>query len=522
MVAQRSTTLPMIRLRVLALAAEASSKVQPKRRVGRYGIFGEIASGGMATVYVGRLMGAVGFSRSVAIKQLHPQYARSPEFVAQFLDEARLTARIRHPNVVQVLDVVARDGELFVIMEYVEGEPLSRLARAASSAIPLPIVSSIIVQALLGLHAAHDATSDGGVPLEIVHRDVSPQNILVGIDGISHILDFGVAKASSRVHTTENGQIKGKLSYMAPEQLQNLEVDRRCDIFATGVVLWELLCGKRLFARNDPGATVAAVLSGKVPPPRELRPDVSPVLEAVVLKALAPDREQRFATARDMAIALEHAIEPASALKTGTWVEGVAKESLVRRAALLREAEEESSVNKVTDLESLQRSLSGNATSAPPPPLASVGDETVPALEMGVLQRQRRTRLALAAGAGALLLGVVAWRLLASSSPTPSAQEPSVSAAAIAPATVVTPPAVANPPSAPVAAPRDLAVEAAPAAEDAGKALASGPTTKSIAKPAGAAAMTKKPVAKTKGGVDCSRPFVLDAQGHKRFKPECF
>lgn len=471
----------------------------------------------MATVYVGRLMGAVGFSRSVAIKQLHPQYARSPEFVAQFLDEARLTARIRHPNVVQVLDVVARDGELFVIMEYVEGEPLSRLARAASAAIPLPIVSSIIVQALLGLNAAHEATSDGGAPLEIVHRDVSPQNILVGIDGISHILDFGVAKASSRVHTTENGQIKGKLSYMAPEQLQNLEVDRRCDVFATGVVLWELLCGKRLFARNDPGATVAAVLSGQVPPPRQLRPDVSPALEAVVLKALAPNREQRFATAREMAIALEQAVEPASALKTGAWVEGVAKESLVRRAALLREAEEESSVNKVTDLESLQRSLSSNATSAPPPPL-NASDETVPALDTGSLNRQRRGRLALALGGAALLLGVVVWKLSASSASSAEQAGGSLAPVAMAPGTVVTPPVTANPPPASALAPNNLAVEPAPTpsgADNAGTPPAT--AAKRAASPA-----AKKPAAKPKGGVDCSRPFVLDAQGHKRFKPECF
>lgn len=499
------------------MPAEASSKVQPKRRVGRYGIFGEIASGGMATVYVGRLMGAVGFSRSVAIKQLHAQYARSPEFVAQFLDEARLTARIRHPNVVQVLDVVARDGELFVIMEYVEGEPLSRLARAASGPIPLPIVSSIIVQALLGLHAAHDATSDGGVPLEIVHRDVSPQNILVGVDGISHILDFGVAKASSRVHTTENGQIKGKLSYMAPEQLQNLEVDRRCDIFATGVVLWELICGKRLFARNDPGATVAAVLSGQVPPPRQLRPDVSAELEAVVMKSLAPNPAQRFASARDMAIALEHAVDPASALKTGTWVEGVAKESLVKRAALLREAEEESSVNKVTDLESLQRSLLGHSNSAPPPE-HGVTDEAVPALETDAL-RQRRARLALALGAAVLLLGVVAWRQLASSSAVPSAEPATVSASAVGPATVVSPPGALNPPPA-VAATSELALEPTPATPT--TAAQATPPKPAAAKRAAAGATAKKPAAKAKSGVDCSRPFVLDAQGHKRFKPECF
>src|SRR5262245_51026591 len=169
--------------------------------IGRYALHGELASGGMATVHLGRLLGPVGFSRTVAIKRLHAQYAQDPEFVSMFLDEARLAARIRHPNVVPTLDVVATSGELFLVMEYVPGESLSRLARAARDRMermPPRIVSAIMSGVLHGLHAAHEAKSERGEPLGIVHRDVSPQNVLVGTDGVARVLDFGVAKAAGR------------------------------------------------------------------------------------------------------------------------------------------------------------------------------------------------------------------------------------------------------------------------------------------------------------------------------------
>src|SRR5258708_29137656 len=167
--------------------------------VGRYLLCDEIAAGGMATVHVGRLMGTAGFSRTVAIKRLHAQFAKDPDFVSMFLDEARLAARIRHPNVIGTLDVVALEGELFLVMEYVPGESLARLWRTTfdtGRTIPLPIISAILVGVLDGLHAAHEATDDNGEPLGIVHRDVSPHNILAGTDGIARVLDFGDAKAA--------------------------------------------------------------------------------------------------------------------------------------------------------------------------------------------------------------------------------------------------------------------------------------------------------------------------------------
>ncbi|HEX3852961.1 MAG TPA: protein kinase [Polyangiaceae bacterium] len=499
----------MIRLSVVEARAESLGTGPATRRIGRYALFGEIASGGMATVYFGRLVGAVGFSRSVAIKQLHPQYAKSPEFVAQFLDEAQLTARIRHPNVVSVLDVVAREGELFVIMEFVEGEPLSRLVRFAREPVPLSIASAILVQVLLGLHAAHEATTEEGVPLQIVHRDVSPQNMLVGIDGSSHILDFGVAKAASRVHTTENGQIKGKLTYMAPEQLRGADLDRRVDVFAAGIVLWELITGQRLFARGDPGATVTAVLSGFVKPPSTHREEVSAALDGLVLKALAPNREDRFASAREMAIALEACIPPASSLKVGAWVESVAGDSLKERAQRLREAEESTGVNAVVDAAGLQRRLA----SVSQHPHRS-GSASIPTIGSPIIERAQRVnwlqresvRPWLLRGAAALLGAAVLWLSLLAFRPAGAPPTPRPLASAAAPL-----PEAASV-GATTAEPKAVLATDLPTEPVSGKAQASGEVPRTVRK-----------IGKSGPGVaNCKPPYVLDGQGRKRFKPECF
>jgi eukaryotic-like serine/threonine-protein kinase len=304
------------------------------RTIGRYALHAEIASGGMATVHLGRLLGPVGFARTVAIKRLHPPLAKDPEFVAMFLDEARLAARIRHPNVVSTLDVVATEGELFVVMEYVPGESLARLLRAVRTnkeMVPVPIATTIMVGVLHGLHAAHEARDERGEPLRIVHRDVSPHNILVGTDGDAHVIDFGIAKARGRMQVTRQGQIKGKLSYMPSEQLLGKPLDHRADIFAASIVLWEALSGQRLFQGTDDGDIYAKVLLGKVDPPSLHAPGLSPEIDAIVLKGLARDREERYATAREMAMALEAATPLAPPSQVGRWVEELVGDSLAER-----------------------------------------------------------------------------------------------------------------------------------------------------------------------------------------------
>ncbi|HEY1692728.1 MAG TPA: serine/threonine-protein kinase [Polyangiaceae bacterium] len=310
--------------------------------VGRYAVFDRIAAGGMATVHLGRLVGQGGFARTVAIKRLHPQFALDPEFVAMFLDEARLAARIRHPNVVSTVDVVNGEDELFLVMEYIEGEPLSTLLRSArdgGTTVDPALTAGVLVQALHGLHAAHEATNDLGEPLHIVHRDVSPQNVLVGADGIARVIDFGVAKALGKLHTTREGQLKGKLGYLAPEQVLGHPVTRRSDVFAASVVLWEALAGRRLFSADSEGQVLKRIMDGAVDPPGAHAKGVPASLDAVVLRGLAKEPSDRFDTALAMADALEAAVTPASTRAVGAWVKEIAAERLAQRARLVASVE---------------------------------------------------------------------------------------------------------------------------------------------------------------------------------------
>ena len=310
--------------------------------LGRYALYGEIAAGGMATVHLARLLGSVGFARTVAIKRLHPAFAHDPEFVSALLNEARLAARIRHPNVVSTLDVVSEDGELFLVMEYVAGESLSRLVRKTREAgkrVPVRYVVGIMAGALEGLHAAHEAKSERNVALGIVHRDVSPQNIHVGTDGVTRVLDFGIAKATNRVQDTRTDQIKGKIAYMSGEQLAKAPVDRRADIYSASVVLWEALTGHRLFTADDVPALVYAIVNEEVLPPSTLVPDLPAGLDAIVMRGLDRDPTKRWSTAREIAAALEAVVAPAPAREIGHWVEQAAGEALAARQDLVHSIE---------------------------------------------------------------------------------------------------------------------------------------------------------------------------------------
>jgi serine/threonine protein kinase len=301
---------------------------------GRYLLFDEVGTGGMASVYIGRLIGPSGFSRTVAIKRLHPHVARDPEFVGMFLDEARLAACVRHPNVASILDVVHTAGDLLLVLEYVSGESLSQLRRtvaASKETVPVAVAVATLTGALQGLHAAHEATGPSGEPLGLIHRDVSPQNIMVGDDGIARIIDFGVAKAAGRVTATREGHVKGKAGYMAPEQLMGGEVDRRVDIFAASVVLWETLTGERLFLGQSDAETVLQVLERSIPPASKVNPNVPAALDAVVARGLRRAKGDRYATALEMAAALEAAVRPATTREVAEWVRHAAGPALLAR-----------------------------------------------------------------------------------------------------------------------------------------------------------------------------------------------
>ena len=339
--------------------------------VGRYVLYDEIAAGGMATIHIGRLLAEVGsFSHTVAIKRLLPQFSKDAEFRQMFLEEARLAARIRHANVVQVLDVVSTVEELFLVMEFIQGETITRLTRVdrkRSRIVPMPIALAIMVDALQGLHAAHEAKDEMGRPLEIVHRDISPHNIMVGHDGRARVLDFGIAKASSSSQSTREGEVKGKFAYMSPEQLSSVPVDRRADVFASSIVLWEMLSAKRLFQAPDPAAIVGRVLNGVIQKPSEVAAGLPMLLDAIVMKGLDRDPKKRFQSAEEMAKAIETSGLPiARPTEVGAWVNRIAGDTLKKRARRVAEIESTgswSASNALAASQALsQRDLTGSGS----------------------------------------------------------------------------------------------------------------------------------------------------------------
>lgn len=489
------------------------------RVVGRYVLHDEIASGGMASVYFGRMTGAVGFSRTVAVKRLHPHLASDPDFVAMMLDEARLAARIVHPNVVQTLDVVTDGpppGELFIVMEYVQGETLSRLQRTLwqrGERVPVATATTLLGGVLHGLHAAHEAKDERGAPLGIVHRDVSPQNVMVGADGSIRILDFGVAKAAGRMQSTREGSIKGKIPYMAPEQIRGGQVSRQSDIYAASVVLWEMLTGRRLFEADNEVILIHRITAAdpQVDPPSRWNPHVSPELDALVLRGLTTLPERRFANAREMAHALERVAPLVPASRLGEWVEELAAETLAKRAA--RIASFEANAHHTAAAPAFAETLRlADAPAIPPERFTHDGDThagtalTTDARRKGA----RRTQLALALAALGVLslcaLGVLFWRAREVAAPTSAAES-----SAPASATMPVEPSASEEPS--VAA----LASAAPAAPS----VAVSPPTS--AAPVSTGAPDPAP-AKSKPGIrrgSCNPPYEVDANGIKTYKREC-
>jgi serine/threonine-protein kinase len=488
----------------------------------------EIAAGGMATVHLGKLLGPVGFSRIVAIKALHPQFAKDPDFLSMFLDEARLAGRIRHPNVVSVFDVVSRQGELFLVMDYVPGETLARLARGAraqNERVPLPVALAVVAGALDGLHAAHEARDESGAPLGIVHRDVSPQNILVGVDGAARILDFGVAKAVGRMQATRGDQLKGKLAYMAPEQLTRGPLDRGADIYAASIVLWELLTRERLFQGDDEISTYKLALDAVVRAPSEVLPELPQMLDAIVLKGLARNREDRFSTARDMARALEATGLLASDREVGDWVERVAQEPLASRARRLAQVEQGSSSGGPSELDpeqarddaSLLRKIDRRGAAEATTEI--VDDPQQPDQSTGALAAPASS--AAPARRSALFVGVTACLLLGSAlllvrSFGRGGGSPAVPASAqVSALPSVSPPQSDDPPVASA-----LSVAPAPSLPGSGGATVEGVSlARPLPHPAPRIAQTPRPLPKPK--TDCSVPFTIDDHGVRIPKRQC-
>jgi serine/threonine-protein kinase len=453
------------------------------RTIGPYVIHQPFGGGGMASVHFGRIVGSGGFSRVVAVKRLHAELARDEQVRAMLVDEGRLTARIRHPNVVTTLDVVEADGEVLLVLDYVHGESLAVLARRAQACgvhggrVPPPLALAIAVDVLRGLHAAHQCTDPRGEPLELVHRDVSPHNILVDIHGIAKIADFGVAKARGRMQAlTKKGELKGKASYVAPEQVHG-NASRRSDVFAMGIVLWEALSGERLFVGASQGATLGRVLLANVPDLRAKVPEVTSEVARAIGQGLERRPEDRFATALDFARALEASGPIATRADVARWVEELAGPEIEARARLVAELEGEA-----------LRPESPHAQHHQP-------------------RRPTARRLLVAFGGLTVLGGAFAW-LRAGSAATPE-------------------PAVFPQPSAERSGPLGLSPEPPNNAQDEGAAPAqadsapaqvdSAPITTSL-RPS-----TEPPrrAVRRAPKADCTPPYVI-AGGRKLFKPECF
>lgn len=281
--------------------AENDHASSAPERIGRYELLLPIGTGGMATVYLARTRVVDDLYRNVALKLMHPHLrTEDGAWALQLVEEAKVAASIKHPNVVPVLEVGEDAHGVFLVMDYVEGDTLSgiiRAARATKKPIPAPIAARILGDALLGLHAAHELTNAVGAPVDLVHRDFSPQNLLVGTDGVSRLTDFGIAKVTSRVNVTASGIIKGKVGYMAPEQALGRPLDRRCDVWAAGVVAWELLGMRRLYGDQDQVATLLRLVSHPPPRIRSVRSDVPQAVDDAIASALEVEPQKRCPTA---------------------------------------------------------------------------------------------------------------------------------------------------------------------------------------------------------------------------------
>ncbi len=511
-----------------------------ERVVGRYAMYGTIASGGMATVHYGRLLGPVGFSRTVAIKRLRPQFAEDPHFVTMFLDEAKLAARIRHPNVVATLDVIAEAKEILLVMDYVHGESLARILRAVGereASVPLPVALRIASDVLQGLHAAHETHDEDGKPLNIVHRDISPQNILIGSDGIARLVDFGVAKAAGRAQHSREGQLKGKLGYMAPEQLMaNTPVTRQADIHAFATVFWEMLTGRRLFVGDSEADTVARIVRHDVPALSQssLARGLPPAVDEVLRMGLAPDVEVRFSTALAMCAALDSCGPMATSMQVADWMQGQIGDAMRERTAVVRTIERDpaSSPAEGGAKDDANDGTKKRVTSRGPGAIGSTGFKSAPVPrapvdpntstlppppdEVAALPLAPSGLVWAAAVAGALLVAGTLWSLAA----RVRGHSEAVATAGMA---TTTPPAS----SSLTAAPRPPSLADSGSATPAASAAAAdaGTPAESTTAPRAAAPPVNPPAGRQgtkKPKINCSPPFMTDAQGVRVPKRECF
>jgi serine/threonine protein kinase len=437
-----------------------------ERFAGKYQLLRHLAKGGMGEVLLASLHRQAGFAKLVVVKRILPHFAQDPDFVRMFIQEARISAALDHPNIVRVYDFGRAGDSFFLVMEYLHGDALLALlpkAVATPEGLPLEVTLHIVLGVCAGLHFAHEATSPDGASLGIVHRDISPANVFVTHSGEVKILDFGIAKAVSAGTVTRVGGRKGKVAYMSPEQCLGEPIDRRSDIFAIGILLYEMTTAKRLFRGNSEFEVMDMITSGKVPPPSERALDYPPALEAVVLKALARDPAERYATAQELhdaleQVAVELGLRP-SAAALGRFVRQLTNDK--RYPSLEPEAagDDSPTLNFFASLNDVVTvgDIPVDPAAAPvwmAPPIVEAPDEPPPRPSGG-----RSRGVLVLVGAVALILLAVASLLMKSSTPAPVAATPEPPPAAAPPspapeppaATPVAPPVVAATPTPPPA-----------------------------------------------------------------------
>jgi len=441
---------------------------------GPYEIVARLTGGGMASVFLARRRGAAGFTRPVGIKVIHPHLVEGPGFVEMFIDEAKLAAKIQHPNVVHVEELGERDGVLFIAMEFVLGASLSQLLKthARSGELLDPaLVIWIAMQTLSGLHAAHEIKDAEGKLLGLVHRDVSPQNILLTADGNVKVIDFGIAKARGRQYKTETGSLKGKLRYMAPEQASSGELDRRTDCYALAIIIWEMLTLRRLFDAEDDFALIDQIRNPVVRPPSQLVPGVTKALDAVLLRALAPVPSDRYPSALEFRRALAQAMPSVASVdanRVADLLEGSLGPLMAERRELLASCVEGGPVapSPSTSPDDMPtRSSSGADSRSGMRPATAAGMPAVPEAPKSRVGAVALAILAAAAVTAGLTFALHTPNPEVSAAPEAPAAAPVVVPAVAAPA--VAAPDVPNAELAPLAAVTPGAEALAPGAEEA-------------------------------------------------------
>jgi len=429
--------------------------------LGRYQLLVAVARGGMGQVWLARLQGARGFNKVVAVKTLLPNEADRPRLEGMLAEEARLSSLIQHPNVVHTIELGEHDGMLYLVMEWVDGEPLSFLRTRADErgGMPIGVAVQLVAQLLAGLHAAHELADENG-PLGVVHRDVSPHNILVTYDGVAKLLDFGIAKATHQsTSSTEAGEIKGKFSYMAPEQILGADVDRRCDVFAAAIVLYSLTTGRHPFKHDTAASLIHAIAAGDpATPPSQHVPDFPPELEQVLLKALQKKADQRWSSAEEMRLALERAVPEAFGdtgraalrefMERTVGDRKAARREAVRRAQLAanyRDAESKPTLPAPAESASSLRAITISHSE-----ISELPELIAPTPEPPVVSARRAWTPWLAAGGG-VLLAIVA--LLPRLLPAPPASHAASAGAPLVGVALSTPVATPAPPAPPASPP---------------------------------------------------------------------